>query len=155
MPRINIAFEFYNPWSTSNSHVNQCSITMPQMVDGKMPPPFLCLASAPAAAAGYYKIGSALYSVAYSVAGSFKGECIIQAATSPSPGDGDWTDLPETRVVFNGTETTGGAGISGGFSGSVSRPVKTISISFTGDYSWCRAKLKISRGTLQSIRMDF
>ena len=155
MPAISQAFEFYNPWSTRNSHTSQCSITMPQMVNGQRPPTTLTLFSAPIRSTGYFRLGSRLHNVAYTVEGSFKGSCMIQVTTTPNPGENDWSDLTATRAIYTGLETTGSAGVSGGFSGAVSRPTYTTAVTFTGDYAWCRIRLDIRQGTLQSARLNY
>jgi hypothetical protein len=155
MPQQSKTFEFYNPYSTKNTHTTQCSITMPQMVNGRKPPPSLTLFSTPVQTAGWYGLGQRDHLVAYVVEGSFKGTCTIQVSTTPAPGENDWVDLAETQQYYYGIETTGGAGISGGFSGAVSHPTKTNILNFNGDYAWARAKLDICRGTLQAIKLNF
>lgn len=155
MPALSITFEFNNPWLTKNSHTTQPSITMPQMVNGVKAAPVLTLYSEKQPAAGFYGLGSKTHSIAYVIEGSFRGTCTMQFSNMPSPSDSDWVDLSETIKYYNGLETTGGAGISGGFSGSVSRPTKTNLFEFTGNYAWIRAKLDISQGTLQAIKMNF
>ena len=155
MPLLSKTFEFYNPWSTKNSHTTQPSITMPQMVDGRKPPPSLTLYSNRLEASGYYKLGERPHSVIYIVEGAFIGTCTMQVSTSPNPIEEDWVDVPETQKRYFGIETTGGAGISGGFSGAVSKLTQTDLFKFTGEYAWIRARLDISRGTLQAIKYNF
>jgi hypothetical protein len=155
MPDLTSTFEFYNPWSTTNYHTTQPSITMPQMVNGQRAMGPLTLFSEKLPAAGYYGLGSRTHAVTYTIEGSFKGSCMIQVSVSPNPSDTDWIDLTDTQINYTGLETTGGAGISGGFSGSTSRPTKTDLRQFTGLYSYIRARLNISQGTLQSIRLNF
>lgn len=155
MPSLSQTFEFYNPWSTKNSHTTQCSITMPQMVEGLRPNPALTLYSDRLKAAGYYGLGSKSHTVSYTVEGAFIGTCTIQVSTTPSPTESDWIDLPDTKKSYRGNETTGGAGISGGFSGAVSRPTLTENCVFEGNYSWLRVRLNISRGTLQAVKVNF
>jgi hypothetical protein len=148
-------FEFYNPWSTKNNHINQPGITMPQMVNGIKPDPVLTLYSGKLEGSGWYKLGSRTHSVAYTISGGFIGTCTVQISTSPSPGENDWETLPDTSVRYYGNETTGSAGIAGGFSGAVSKPMRSDRRQFDGDYAWVRVRLDISRGTLQSIKYDF
>ena len=155
MPQTSKTFEFYNPWITKNTHTSQASITMPQMVNGQRPPGSLTIVSEKVPAAGYYGLGSRTHSVAYVIEGSFMGTCIIQASTTPNPGENDWVTLTETEKYYVGLETTGGAGISGGFSGGVSKPTQTDFREFTGNYAWVRAHLDIRRGTLQAINLNF
>lgn len=155
MPTLSSTFEFYNPWSTRNTHGTQPSITMPQMVDGQRPAPVLSIFSEKLPCAGYYRLGSKTHAVTYIVEGAFKGTCSLQITTVSNPGEHDWVNLPGSAVNFTGIETTGGDGISGGFSGSISRPTKTVLKTFTGNYAWVRAKLDISQGTLQAIKMNF
>lgn len=155
MPTISKTFEFFNPWVTRNDHTSQVSLTMPQMVNGQRPILPLEIYSEKTQGSGYYRLGSRTHSVTYSIAGAFIGTCIIQTSTNPNPTNGDWTDHPESFIRFNGNETTGGAGVSGGFSGSISRPVKTEIKHFTGEFSWIRVKVTIQQGTLQSVRLNF
>lgn len=155
MPTLSRTFEFFNPWITRNNHATQPSITMPQMVEGKRPSAVLTLYSERQPAAGYYKLGFRTHSVTYIVEGAFKGTCMMQVTNHPNPGENDWVDAPETTATYNGTETTGGAGISGGFSGAVSRPTSTTLKEFTGDYSWIRVRLNIKQGTLQAVKLNF
>lgn len=155
MPQISNTFEFYNPWSTSNSHTTQAIIQMPQMVNGRKPDPILYVNSLRLQAAGYYGLGNRTHNVSYTVEGSFRGTVIIQASDTPNPGENDWVDLPETGHYFTGLETTGGASIGGGSSGAISHPTQTNMFAFTGNYGWVRAKLSISQGTLQAIKLNF
>lgn len=159
MPQLSKTFEFYNPWSTKNTHTSQASIQMPQMVDGRKPAPVLTIYSNPIEAGGRYFLGFIVrdvdYTVTYTIEGAFKGTCTIQVADTPAPGESNWITLPETAVTYTGLETTGGAGISGGFSGAVSRPTLTNSVNFSGSYLWIRVKLDISRGTLQAVKLNF
>ena len=156
MPNLTSTFEFYNPWITRNSHTTQPSITMPQMVNGQMPINPLSLNSKELPAAGYYGLGVRTHSVTYAISGAFKGPCNIQGSISPHPcNDSDWFDIPDALKTYVGLETTGGAGISGGFSGAVSRPTHTDIVEFTGLYSYLRAVITIQQGTVQSIRLNF
>jgi len=155
MPSLSNTFEFYNPWSTTNHHTTQPSITMPQMVNGQMPAPILTVYSEKLPASGYYGLGSKTHSITYTVEGSFRGTLTIQASITPNPSDTDWVDLAETQKYYTGLETTGGAGISGGFSGAISHPTQTDLFQTTGNYAWFRARLDISQGTLQAIKMNF
>ena len=155
MPVLSKLFEFYNPWSTKNTHTTQVGITFPQMVDGRMPDPTLYLFSAREKAAGYYGLGSRTHSVQYAIEGSFSGILNIQASNMPNPSDIDWLDLPETTMMYTGLETTGGAGISGGFSGAISKPIQTDLVEFTGNYAWVRVKMGFGQGTLQSVSLNF
>lgn len=162
MPQLTKTFEFYSPWATRNSRTNQACITMPQMVNGQKPPPVLTIFSEKIEGAGYYKLGPCTHYVTYTVEGAFKGTCSIQVSFSPNPGEvldetglGGWKTIESTSVVYTGRETTGSAGVSGGFSGDVSRPTKTNLVTFDGDFAWIRAKLDISRGTLQAIKLNF
>ena len=155
MPTLSRTFQFNNTWVTKNSYTLKPSITMPQMVNGLAPAPVLSLNSERMEAAGYYGLGSRLHSVNYVIEGSFKGSCVIQASIVPDPSETDWITLPETFIQFTGLETTGGAGISGGFSGGVSKPTATAYSEFTGNYAWVRASLNISRGTLQAIKLNY
>lgn len=155
MPTASKTFEFFNPWSTRNDHTTQPSITMPQMVEGRMPAPVLTLYSNKIEGSGWYKLGPKVHTVTYTVEGAFLGTCTVQVSLTPSPGENDWQTLPETSVRYYGLETTGGAGISGGFSGAVSRPTRTDRRQFSGEYAWVRVRLDISRGTLQAVKYDF
>lgn len=155
MPFLSKTFEFYNPWSTANTHTTQPSITMPQMVNGRKPDPSLTLVSNRVEGAGYYGLGYRTHAVAYTIEGSFIGTCTVQVSQTPNPGEGDWMDLQLTKQTYTGLETTGAAGISGGFSGSVSKPIQTDLKEFTGDYAWVRVRLDICRGTLQAIKYNF
>jgi hypothetical protein len=155
MPFLSKTFEFYNPWSTKNQHTTQPSITMPQMVNGRMPDPSLTLFSTPIQGAGFYGLGYRTHAVAYSIEGSFIGTCTVQVSQTPSPGDGDWMDLTDTKKHYVGLETTGAAGISGGFSGAVSKPIQTDLREFTGEYAWIRVRLDICRGTLQAVKLNY
>ena len=155
MPNLTSTFEFYNPWITRNYHTTQPSITMPQMVNGQMPINPLSLNSVQLPAAGYYGLGIKPHFATYTISGAFKGSCKIQGSISPNPSDSDWFDIPNTTKSYIRLETTGGAGISGGFSGAVSRPTHTDIVEFTGIYSYLRAVITIQQGTLQSIRLNF
>ena len=155
MPTKSSTFEFYNQYLTPNNHTTQPSITMPQMVNGRRPDPVLTFYSNKLEGSGYYQLGERTHAVAYTIEGAFIGTCTVQVSMTPAPGENDWIDLPDTKQVYNGLETTGGAGIAGGFSGAVSRPTKTNLREFTGDYAWVRTKLEISRGTLQAIKYNF
>ena len=155
MPSASSVFEFYNPYSTKNTHTTQASITMPQMVNGSSPPPIITLYSSKVPVAGYYGFSDTMYTVTYSVAGAFIGTCLVQYSNTPMPGEVDWITIDESRKSYIGLETTGGAGISGGFSSAISHPVQTDFVSFIGQYSWMRVKLDISQGTLLSARVKF
>lgn len=155
MPILSSTFEFYNPWSTRNEHGTQPSITMPQMVDGQRPQPVLTIYSEKLPCSGYYRLGSKTHAVNYIVEGAFKGSCTIQITTVSNPGEHDWVNLPNSTVSFTGLETSGGAGVSGGFSGAISKPTMTVLKTFTGNYAWARVKLSISQGSLRSIKMNF
>ena len=155
MPLISRVFEFYNPYSTKNAHTTQASITMPQMVNGMTPPPVLTLYSEKQTGMSFYAPRYSQYTVTYCVGGAFIGDCMLQYSNTPSPGDGDWIDIPGTLKSYIGLETTGGAGISGGFSSAISHPVQTDAVVFVGDYFWLRARLNISQGSLLSMRYNF
>jgi len=155
MPNLSSTFEFFNPWITTNHHTTQPSITMPQMVQGQRPFSALTLFSSKLPAAGYYGLGSRTHAVSYTIEGSFKGTCMVQVTTAPNPNDNDWIDLTDTQVNFTGLETTGGAGISGGFSSSISRPIHTELREFSGLYSYIRIRLDILQGTLQAAKLNF
>jgi hypothetical protein len=154
MPQLSKTFEFYNQYSNRNEHTDQASITMPQMVDGRMPPPVLTFYSKRIEGSGYYKLGERTHNVSYTVEGSFKGTCTVEVSYSPNPVEKDWTTATSTVVIYTGLETTGSAGISGN-GGAVSHPTKTDIREFTGDYAWVRVRLDISRGTLQAIKYNF
>lgn len=159
MPQLSKTFEFYNPWSTKNTHTTQASIQMPQMVNGRKPDPVLTIYSQSIQGNGLYFVTNTLrptdYTATYTIEGSFKGTVSIQVTEFPSPGDTNWETLSETAITYTGTETTGGTGISGGFSGAVSRPTRTNSVNFNGVYYGIRVKLDISRGTLQAVKLNF
>jgi hypothetical protein len=154
MPQISKTFEFYNQYSNRNEHTDQASITMPQMVDGRKPPPVLTFYSNRIEGSGYFQLGTRAHYVAYTVQGAFKGTCTVEVSYSPNPVDQDWTAVNSTVVEYTGLETTGSAGLSGSGS-AVSRPAKTDLREFTGDYAWVRVRLDISRGTLQAIKYNF
>jgi len=154
MPSFSKTFEFFNPWSTPNTHTTQASIQMPQMVNGKRPDPVLTLFSTAQTAAGYLKLGSRLHTVNYSVEGSFRGTLMLQYSNTPAPGENDWIDLAETQKSYNGTETTGSPSIVG-FGGAISHPTQTDSIDFTGEFGWLRVHLDISQGTCQAVKLNF
>jgi hypothetical protein len=159
MPQLSKTFEFYNPWSTKNTHTTQASIQMPQMVNGRKPDPVLTIYSEPIKNTWQLFSEATIrpidYLVTYTVEGAFKGTISIQTSGFPFPGESNWDTFNETVITYNGTETTGGAGISGGFSGAVSRPTRTNSASFNGVVYNIRVKLDISRGTLQAVKLNF
>jgi hypothetical protein len=155
MPTQSETFEFYNPWSTKNEHTTQPSITMPQMVNGRKPAPVLTLYSNRLPGSSYYKLSERDHVVAYTVEGAFKGTCTVQISYTPNPVDIDWEDVVSTKTSYTGLETTGAAGIAGGFSGAVSRPTRTDQRSFSSTCTWVRIKLEISRGTLQAVKYNF
>ena len=155
MPQISKTFEFLNPYRTRNQQTTQPSITMPQMVEGRKPPPVLTFYSNRLEGSGYFQLGSRAHIVSYTVEGAFKGTCTVEVSYSPNPVEKDWQAVSSTVVEYTGLETTGSAGVSGGFSGTVSRPTKTDIREFTGDYAWVRVRLDISRGTLQAIKYNF
>jgi hypothetical protein len=154
MPQLSKTFEFYNEYSTLNSHTTQAVIQMPQMVDGRMPPSVLTFYSNRIEGAGYYGLGERTHNVTYSIEGGFKGTCTMQVSYTPNPLDNDWIDLLDTQQRYLGLETTGGTSIAS-LGGAISRPIRTDQRAFTGDYAWVRAKLEISRGTLQAIKLNF
>jgi hypothetical protein len=154
MPQISKTFEFYNQYSNRNEHTDQASITMPQMVNGRKPPPVLTFYSNRIEGSGYFQLGTRTHAVAYTVQGAFKGTCTVEVSYSPNPVEQDWTVANSTIVEYTGLETTGSAGLSGS-GGAISRPSKTDLREFTGDYAWVRVRLDISRGTLQAIKYNF
>jgi hypothetical protein len=154
MPQISKTFEFYNQYSNRNEHTDQASITMPQMVNGRKPPPVLTFYSNRIEGSGYFQLGDRTHAVAYTVQGAFKGTCTVEVSYSPNPVEQDWTVANSTIVEYTGLETTGSAGLSGS-GGAISRPSKTDLREFTGDYAWVRVRLDISRGTLQAIKYNF
>ena len=154
MPQISKTFEFYNQYSNRNEHTDQASITMPQMVNGRKPPPVLTFYSNRIEGSGYLQLGTSTHIVSYTVAGAFKGTCTVEVSYSPNPVERDWTTATSTIVEYTGLETTGSAGLSGS-GGAISRPTKTDLREFTGDYAWVRVRLDISRGTLQAIKYNF
>ena len=154
MPQISKTFEFYNKYSTPNTHTTQAVIQMPQMVDGRKPPAVLTFYSNRIEGSGYYKLGERTHNVSYTIEGGFKGTCTMQVSYTPNPLEEDWVELLETKQAYLGLETTGGTSIAS-FGGAVSHPAKTDQHAFTGDYAWVRAKLEISRGTLQAIKFNF
>jgi hypothetical protein len=125
------------------------------MVDGRKPDPVLTLYSVKEKAGGYYGLGSVLHSIQYVIEGSFMGSLLVQASLYPNPVDAEWVDIAETKQIYVGLETTGGAGISGGFSGAISHPVQTNLKEFTGNYAWLRIRMDFSRGTLHSATLNF
>lgn len=154
MPQISKTFEFYNQYTTYNQHTTQASITMPQMVNGRKPPLVLTFYSNRIEGSGYYKLAERTHNVSYTVEGAFKGTCTVEVSYSPNPVEQDWTVVNSSIITYNGTETTGSAGISGSGS-AISRPTKTDLREFTGDYAWVRVRLDISRGTLQAVKYNF
>jgi hypothetical protein len=159
MPQLSKTFEFYNPWSTSNYHTPQAIIQMPQMVDGRTALPILTIYSNPIQGAGLYfptnTVRPVDYTASYTIEGAFKGTISMQITDFPAPGESNWTTINETAITYTGTETTGGAGISGGFSGAVSRPTRTDYVTFTGVFLNIRVRLDISRGTLQAVKLNY
>ena len=155
MPARSSTFEFENPYVTYNAHTTKPSITMPQMVEGKRPIGALSFSSDKLPAAGYYGLGSREHTVAYTIQGGFKGSVGLQISITPDPTDADWVDIPESFVTYTGRETTGGAGIAGGFSGAVSRPSRTDSVVFEGNYAWIRVVTEVRQGTLQAVKLNF
>lgn len=154
MPQLSKTFEFYNKYSTPNTHTPQVVIQMPQMVDGRTPPPSLTFYSNRVEGSGYYKLGERTHNVSYTISGSFKGTCTIQVSYSPNPLDEDWVDVLETQKTYIGLETSGSSGVAS-FGGAVSHPTRTDQYAFTGDYAWIRARIDISRGTCQAIHLNF
>jgi hypothetical protein len=131
----------------------QVSITMPQIYQGQ--PTFnqtLTFTSNPEPGAGYYGIPAGLHTVTYTIGGAFQGECTIQATLATSPTDGDWFDVYQTSVSFDGTETTGSTGL-----GSTSRTVPTATryVTFVGNFTYVRGKVDINQGTMLGIRYNF
>lgn len=155
MPSLSKNLEFYNPWTNKNTHTTQVGIVMPQMVNGQRPIGPLTLWSEKVPGASYYKLGERLHTVTYTVEGAFRGTCSIEVSFTPAPTNESWTTLTNTVIFYTGRETTGGAGISGGFSGAVSKPAHTDMVQFLSTCSWVRAKLDISQGTLQAISLNF
>lgn len=155
MPATSTTLQFYNPYITRNQHVSQPSFTMPQMVNGQQVPPVLTVYSDRINAAGYYSLGSVQHTISYTIEGSFRGTITIQYSNFPNPQDTDWTDIPETQKYYYGLETTGSAGISGGFSGAISHPTQTDLFNFVGNYAYLRARLDISQGTVNTVRYNF
>jgi hypothetical protein len=159
MPQLSKTFEFYNPWSTPNKHTTQPSIQMPQMVNGRKPAPVLTIYSEPIKGGWQYFTGNTFqeldYTVTYTIEGAFKGTVSIQVTEFPAPGESNWNTVDTTVINYTGLETTGGAGIAGGFSGAVSRPTRTDSVNFAGLFYFIRVKLDISRGTLQAVKLNF
>ena len=155
MPHASTVFEFINPHVTRSAHGTYPSITMPRTVNGVRPLGGLTFYSTKIAASGYYALGNVSNMIAYVVAGAFMGTCTTQVSIAPNPSDSDWVDIVSSIKVYNGTETTGSAGISGGLSSTGSRPMRTDVVSFFGNYAWVRIKLDIQRGTLHSVNYNF
>jgi hypothetical protein len=154
MPQFSKTFEFYNPYSTKNTHTPQVVIQMPQMVNGRTSPLPLTFYSNRIEGAGYYKLGSRTHNVTYTISGGFKGTCTVQVSYSPNPLDQDWIDVVETQKTYIGLETTGGSSIAS-FGGAISHPTQTDQYAFTGNYAWIRARIDMSRGTCQAINLNF
>lgn len=154
MPTLSKTFEFFNPWLTRNTRTSQPSITMPQMVNGQRPIAPISLSSEKLPAAGFYGLGARPHAVNYIIEGAFIGTVQMQYSNNPNPQESDWIDIPSTYIRYFGNETTGGAGIAGGY-GGISRPTKTDVKEFTGDYAWLRATMTIRQGTLRSVKLNF
>ena len=155
MSTFSESFEFYVPWVTYNKHTPQVSITMPQMINNKFVVEPIDIFSNKLRCSAFYNLGSMIHYAQYLVAGAFKGYIVVQISNTPSPKDVDWITLDSTCINYNGTETTGSAGLTGGFSGAVSRPIKTDRVSFEGNYYWARIHLHINRGSMQSVKLIF
>lgn len=157
MPTTSQTFEFYNQYLTKNQHTSQPSITMPQMVNGQRAALPLEFASNKVPSSKYY-FGEAdvrTHYATYTVEGAFRGTCSIEINNSTNPTEEGWVVAANTTINYTGLETTGGAGISGGFSGAVSRPTKTNTVEIQEEFKWARAKISISQGTLQAIKFNF
>ena len=152
MPAISKSLQF-DLSTISATTQTQVSITMPPIYQGQ--PTFnqtLTFTSNPEAGTGYYGIPAGLHTVTYTIGGSFKGACTMQATLATNPTEYDWFDLYQTHIQFDGSETTGSSSL-----GTTSRTVPTATrfATFVGNFTYVRGKVDIQQGTMLGIRYNF
>lgn len=85
-------------------------------------------------AAGYYGKLDTTTTVQYNLS-DFVGYIILQVTLIEEPGDNDWSDVSSTELSADDS----------------SRSVSSFVTSFTGNFVWIRAKLRLDNGIIQEI----
>jgi hypothetical protein len=89
---------------------------------------------------GYYGISSGLHTVTYTVSHTYVGTVTMQATLATAPIEADWFDVKDTKqaYTYNAQNTT-----------------STTAVTFVGNFTWVRANVDLSQGTMLAIQYNF
>lgn len=89
---------------------------------------------------GYYGISSGLHTVTYHVSQDYIGTLTMQATLAATPTDSDWFDVDNTGMtrVYQPTNST-----------------STVATTFTGNFTWVRARVEITQGIMLGINYNY
>lgn len=85
-------------------------------------------------AAGYHGKLDTTTTVQY-ILDNFVGYIILQATLINEPGDNDWSDIAITEVSAEDSSSS----------------IESFTTSFTGNFVWIRAKIRLTNGTIHEI----
>lgn len=91
---------------------------------------------------GYYGISSGLHTVTFTVTPTYVGTVTMQATLASAPVDTDWFEVDNTKTsyVYNQSNNT---------------TTSTVATTFTGNFTWIRAKVEITQGTMLGIKYNY
>lgn len=147
MPALSKTLNFYTDIYTTGTTVimtttSQLSMPAYYKTFPTNSPPYnkLTFASNPEKGTGYYGISSGLHTVTYSVTDTYAGTVTMQATLASEPTESDWFDVDNTKMtrVYQ-----------------VSNSTSTVATTFTGNFTWVRAVVDISQGTLLSVKYNY
>lgn len=90
---------------------------------------------------GYYGISSGLHTVTYTITPTFVGTVTMQATLASAPVDTDWFTVNDTTqsYLYNPSLYT----------------TSTVATTFVGNFTWVRAVVNISQGTMLGVNYNF
>ena len=147
MPAQSTNLNFYTDIYTTGTTVvmtTTSQLSMPAIYKSNSTsvPPYnhLTFNSNPEKGTGYYGISSGLHTVTYSVTNSYVGTVTMQATLASTPVETDWFNIDNTKTAYTYSQ---------------SNTTSTVATTFTGNFTWVRAKVEITQGTLLGIKYNY
>lgn len=110
--------------------------------------------SLPSEAAGYYGTTNGLHTLTINTTPSFLGTATVQATLATTPVEADWFDVVDGTFVYTTTST--------GYVPSLlmdmnpaSPDVRTDYLTFTGQFTWLRARVEVDQGAVLGINYNY
>lgn len=147
MPALSKTLNFYTDIFTTGTTVvmtttSQLSMPAYYRTHSTNTPPYnkLTFNSNSEKGTGYYGISSGLHTVTYTVSQDFIGTLTMQATLASTPVETDWFDVDNTGMtrVYQPTNST-----------------STVATTFTGNFTWVRARVDITQGIMLGIDYNY